>query len=107
MLDKLFSRSDLPPEIRFMEREIRYRNLTWSAYHCLAAGDLAAMKKYLLASRDFADFNGETFLVNWFYLFARYSGNQTFFDKLACQLFSSQEWIDLEETMISENSVQN
>ncbi len=100
VLNKLFARSDLPPAVRHLEREIRYRNLTWSAYHCLAAGDLAGMKKYLLASRRFADFEGETFLVNWFYIFARCSGNQASFNKIACRLLSSKEWADLEEMLI-------
>jgi glycosyltransferase involved in cell wall biosynthesis len=96
VLKKFFGRSDLPPAVRQIEREVWFRSLTASAYDCFVANDLAGMKKYLLDSAEFSDFSGEGLLIDWFYTFERYSAEGEKIRLDVDRLFSSKEWAELE-----------
>lgn len=72
VLDKFFSRDDLPESISQMESQIRYHTLVWIAWYQYRAGDLDEMAKFLRKSLDYTSYLKVENIANWLNSFQRF-----------------------------------
>jgi glycosyltransferase involved in cell wall biosynthesis len=73
VLDKFFSRPDLPAHIRQLEPEVRYSTLVWIAWYQYYTGTPAEMTRYLQKSLAYTpNFPTET-ISNWLEHFHKFS----------------------------------
>ncbi|MCT7975651.1 glycosyltransferase family 2 protein [Laspinema olomoucense] len=73
VLDRLFSRPNLPDEIRALEHRARYNNLVWSAWRLYLTGHLAEMANYLAQSFSYTLDSPTETVLNWVDYFQKYS----------------------------------
>lgn len=94
MLDKFFTRSNLPEQIQSIESEVRYHTLVWIAYYQYYRGNYATMAKYLQESFDYTPYLRAETISNWVSEFARYAAAQGV-NFNACFLSDLIEWQQL------------
>jgi len=91
LLDKFFSRPDIPPQIRHQERQCRYHTLVWSAGRLYSSDRLPEMAQYLRRSLDYTPYLPTETLLDWINSFTTYCADQGIpFDIYT--LTQSQEW---------------
>ena len=89
--DQFFARSDLPIEVRRLERECRYRTLVWVAWRLYCTGYLTLMIEYLEKSLDYSPYSLTKTVSDWLKSFTRYSDEFGYeFDPIA--LSQSKYW---------------
>ncbi len=69
VVDKFFSRLDLPPSIKALERRSRYQSYAWLAWRCFLAQRFAEMSSYLLKSSQFTPYSRIETILDWLALF--------------------------------------
>lgn len=91
VFDRLFTRSNLPDEIRALEHQARYNNLVWSAWRLYFTGHWAEMTIYLEKSLSNTPYSRTETVLNWIEYFQKYS--QEYGHEFAADSLSqSQEW---------------
>ena len=73
VLDKFFSRNDLPIAVRQMESRTRYHTLVWLAWYQYRADNLDEMVKLLSKSLDFTPYLRVENISHWLTNFSRFS----------------------------------
>jgi glycosyltransferase involved in cell wall biosynthesis/SAM-dependent methyltransferase len=73
VLDKFFSRDDLPRSISQMESQIRYHTLVWIAWYQYRAGNLDEMAKFLQKSLNYTPYLRVENIAHWLNSFQRFS----------------------------------
>ncbi|MGB3188662.1 MAG: glycosyltransferase family 2 protein [Limnoraphis sp.] len=85
VLDRFFSRSDIPIEIRLIENWVRYSTLVWSSWYLYYTGFPQEMVQYLQKSWSYTPFYGIETVINWMESFTQYSlnlGDEFYADEL-------------------------
>ena len=91
VMDKFFSRLDLPQHIRHLKPTERYKFLVWSAWRMYRDGYLAEMVEYLDKSLQYTPFTGTETVFKWLEQFSYFSQNNgDTFD--AYSLTNLKEW---------------
>ena len=99
VLDKFFSRQDLPKSIRQQEKQIKYHTLVWIAWYQYYAGNLDAMASYLQKSLAFSPYLKVKNISHWLTSFKRFS--QTRGDKFQTNVVTnSPQWNQLIATIL-------
>ena len=73
VLDKFFSRDDLPGSISKQESQIRYHTLVWIAWYQYRASNLDEMANFLQKSLDFSPYLRVENISHWLTSFQRFS----------------------------------
>lgn len=73
VLDKFFSRDDLPESISKQESQVRYHTLVWIAWYQYRAGNLDEMANFLQKSLDFSPYLRVENIAHWLTSFQRFS----------------------------------
>jgi tetratricopeptide (TPR) repeat protein len=73
VLNKFFSRDDLPESISKQESQIRYYTLVWIAWYQYRAGNLDEMANFLQKSLDFSPYLRVENISHWLTSFQRFS----------------------------------
>ena len=100
VLDKFFSRDDLPESISKQESQIRYHTLVWIAWYQYRAGNLDEMARFLQQSLDFSPYLRVENISHWLTSFKGFSqerGENFNFDYLT----SSLQWQQLVSSTLS------
>ena len=99
VLDKFFSRDDLPESISQQESKIRYHTLVWIAWYQYRAGNLDEMGKFLQKSLDFSPYLRVENISHWLNSFKRFSleRGQVFNSE---NLTNSAQWQELISLML-------
>ncbi|MGK7909735.1 MAG: glycosyltransferase family 2 protein [Synechococcus sp.] len=78
VLNKFFSRAQLPVEIRLIEREVRYSTLVWLAWFLYSSGQMSYMLDFLSQSTKYSSLSATELIVDWierFVIFTRDVGD--------------------------------
>ena len=93
-VEQFFERSDIPPEIRQVDRDSHYYTAVWIAWRLYYTGHLARSIQYLKKSLDYTPFVKTETILHWINSFTNYSadyGHKADPQALSC----SAEWQDL------------
>ena len=94
ILERFFTQSNLPLEVKTLESESRYQSLIWSAWRLHQTGYLTQMSNYLYKSWFYSHKYPTEIILNWLKSFKNYSSEYGIeFDVVA--LISSLEWQNL------------
>ncbi|MEA5496175.1 glycosyltransferase family A protein [Limnoraphis robusta] len=75
VLERFFSREDIPLEIRLIEKWVRYSTLVWSSWYLYYTGFPREMVQYLQKSWHHSPYLAVETLMNWMESFTQYSMN--------------------------------
>ncbi|MDY7022917.1 MAG: glycosyltransferase [Cyanobacteriota bacterium] len=75
VLERFFSQSDVPLDIRLIESWVRYSTFVWSSWYLYYTGFPKEMVKYLQKSWNYTPFSGVETVINWMESFTQYSQN--------------------------------
>jgi len=75
VLERFFSREDIPLEIRLIEKWVRYSTLVWSSWYLYYTGFPREMVQYLQKSWHHSPYLAVETLINWMESFTQYSMN--------------------------------
>ncbi len=94
VVKQFFGRSDIPPEIRQVDRESHYYTAVWIAWRLYYTGHLERSIQYLKKSIDYTPFVKTETILHWINSFTNYSAD--YGHKADMQALSnSAEWQDL------------
>ena len=93
-VEQFFGRSDIPPEIRQVDRESHYYTAVWIAWRLYYTGHLARSIQYLKKSLAYTPFVKTETILHWINSFTNYSADYGYKADLQA-LSSSAEWRDL------------
>jgi glycosyltransferase involved in cell wall biosynthesis len=93
-VEQFFRRSDIPPEIRKVDRDSHYYTAVWIAWRLYYTGHLARSIQYLKKSLAYTPFVKTETILHWIDSFTNYSTNYGHKADLQA-LSSSAEWQDL------------
>jgi glycosyltransferase involved in cell wall biosynthesis len=76
VLNKFFSRSDLPERIRQIEPQVRYSTLVWIAWYQYYTGHYPEMVKYLQESFSYTPYSAMETISDWSICFRNFSSDR-------------------------------
>lgn len=76
VLNKFFSRSDLPEQIRAIEPQVRYSTLVWIAWYQYYTGQYSAMAEYLQKSCAYTPYSPMETISDWSICFRQFSSDR-------------------------------
>ena len=99
VLKQFFGRSDIPPEIRKVERESKYYTAVWIAWRLYYTGHLERSMEYLEKSLSYTPFVKTETILHWVNSFADYS--DSYGRESDCAYSDSIEWEILLQSVLS------
>lgn len=99
VLDNFFARSDLPVDIRRLEKQSRYQSLVWIAWQFYDGGDFAKMAEYLRKSLNCTPLMPLATVGDWAKTFSEISLSYGYEADLEA-LFKSPEWREIVDSVI-------
>lgn len=92
--DNFFTRTDLPAEVRRLEKECRYRNLIWIAWRLYYTGYIEDMVEYLEKSLSYSPYSFTKTVSDWINSLRKYAEEFGYeFDALS--LSQSKSWREM------------
>lgn len=92
--EQFFARSDIPPELRKVERESRYYTLVWIAWRLYITGHRNPMVQHLQKALSYSPFLKTETILHWISSFKQYSSDYGYPTDTAA-LTNSPEWQNL------------